>query len=178
MPILLLQKQYLKDSHSLVQTLEHLNPPPNSFIFTFDVESLYPSIPPKLGLEALRKIITPHFSASKANLIYTLSALTLEYHFLSFDNVIYQQIKGTAMGSNFSVVYACLFLAHLENSQSPHPNLFYFTRYIDDAFGVWTGTTLELDNYLKFYSTSTNNCIKLTITTSPFRLPFLDLWIK
>ena len=74
MPILLLHKQYLKYSHSLVQTLEHLNPTPNSFIFTFDVESLYPSIPPKLGLEALRKIITSPFSASKANLIYTLSA--------------------------------------------------------------------------------------------------------
>ena len=178
MPILLLQKQYLKDSHSLIQTLEHLKPPPNSFIFTFDVESLYPSIPPKLGLEALRKIITPHFSTSKTNLIYTLSALTLEYHFLSFDDVIYQQVKGTAMGSNFSVVYACLFLAHLENSQPPHPNLCFFTRYIDDAFGIWTGTKLELENYLQFYNTSTNNCIKLTITTSPSRLPFLDLWIN
>ena len=178
MPILLLQKQYLKDSHSLVQTLEHLNPPPHSFIFTFDVESLYPSIPPKLGLQALRKMITPHFSSSKTNLIYTLSALTLEYHFLSFDNMIYQQVKGTAMGSNFSVVYACLFLAHLENSQPSHPNLFYFTRYIDDAFGIWTGTKPELENYLQFYNTSTNNCIKITITTSPFRLPFLDLWIN
>ena len=135
LPILLTQKQYLKDSHSLIQTLENLNPPPNSFIFTFDVESLYPSIPPKLELEALRNIISPHFSINKTNLIYNLSTLTLEYHFLTFDSQIYQQIKGTAMGSNFSVVYTCLFLSHLENSH-PSPHLFYFTRYIDDAFGV------------------------------------------
>ena len=177
LPILLTQKQYLKDSHSLIQTLENLNPPPNSFIFTFDVESLYPSIPPKLGLEALRNIISPHFSINKTNLIYNLSALTLEYHFLTFDNQIYQQIKGTAMGSNFSVVYTCLFLSHLENSH-PSPHLFYFTRYIDDAFGVWTGTKPQLLDFLKFYGDTTNNSIRLTIQTSPTRLPFLDIWIN
>ena len=177
LPILLLQKQYLKDSHSLIQKLEQLTPPPNSFIFSFDVESLYPSIPPKLGLEALRHIISPHFSLAKTNLIYTLSALTLEYHYLAFDNQVYQQIKGTTMGSNFSVVYACLFLSHLENSQTT-PHLFYFTRYIDDAFGVWTGTKPQLLEYLSFYSRMTNNSIKLTIHTSPTRLPFLDIWIN
>ena len=90
----LLQKQYLKDSHSLIQTSKHVNPPPNSCIFTFNVESLYPSIPSKLGLGALQKTITPHFPTSKTNLFYTLSALMLEYHFLSVDNVIYQQVKG------------------------------------------------------------------------------------
>ena len=177
LPILLQQKQYLRDSFSLVQTLENITPPPNSFIFTFDVESLYPSIPPKLGLLALKHLIAPHFSKQKANLIYTLSALTLEYHFLSFNNQTYQQIKGTAMGSNFSVVYACLFLSFLENSNSS-PHLFYFTRYIDDAFGVWTGTKAQLLEFLKFYSLATQNSIKLTIQTSLTKLPFLDLWIN
>ena len=143
-----------------------------------NIKNYDPSIPPKLGLEALRKMITPHFSASKTNLICTLSALTLEYHFLSFDNKIYQQVKGTTMGSNFRVLHACLFLAHMENSQPSHPSLFYFTRYIDDAFGIWTGTKPELENYLQFYNTSTNNCIKITIAISPFRLPFLDVWIN
>ena len=177
LPILLVQKQYLRDSHSLVQTLEQLITPPNSFIFSFDVESLYPSIPPKLGLSALKNLIAPHFSNQKTNLIYTLSALTLEYHFLKFNNQIYQQVKGTAMGSNFSVVYACLFLSYLENS-NPSPHLFYFTRYIDDAFGVWTGTKIQLLEYLNFYSNSTQNSIKLTIHTSYTKLPFLDLWIR
>ena len=177
LPILLQQKQYLRDSFSLVQSLENLTTPPNSFIFSFDVESLYPSIPPKLGLLALKHLITPHFSKQKANLIYTLSALTLEYHFLKFNNQIYQQIKGTAMGSNFSVVYACLFLSYLENS-NPSPHLFYFTRYIDDAFGVWTGTKTQLLDYLNFYSITTQNSIKLTIQTSLTKLPFLDLWIN
>ena len=81
------------------------------------------------------------------------------------------------MGSNFSVAYACLFLSHLENSQTT-PHLFYFTRYIDDAFGVWTGTKPQLLEYLSFYSCMTNNSIKLTIHMSPTRLPFLDIWIN
>ena len=81
------------------------------------------------------------------------------------------------MGSNFSVVYACLFLSYLENS-NPSPHLFYFTRYIDDAFGVWTGTKTQLLEYLNFYSNSTQNSIKLTVHTSYTKLPFLDLWIR
>ena len=44
------------------------------------------------------------------------------------------------MGSNFSIVYACLFLAYLGNSQPLHHDLFFFTWYIDDAFGIWTST--------------------------------------
>ena len=90
------------------------------------------------------------------------------------------------MGSNFSVVYACLFLAYLENSQPLHPNLFFFTRYIDDAIGIRiddaikirTGTKTQLLDYLNFYSSNTNSCIKLTIQTSPSTLPFLDFWIN
>ena len=81
------------------------------------------------------------------------------------------------MGSNFSVAYACLFLSHLENSH-PSPHLFYFTRYIDDAFGVWTCTKPQLLDFLKFYGDTTNNSIRLTIQTSPTRLPFLDIWIN
>ena len=81
------------------------------------------------------------------------------------------------MGSNFCVVYACLFLSYLENS-NPSPHLFYFTRYIDDAFGIWTGTKTQLFEYLNFYSNTTQNSIKLTIHTSYTKLPFLDLWIN
>ena len=76
LPILLFQSQYLKDSLSLIQKLGNLHPP-YSFIFSFDVKSLYLDILPKLGVEALRHIIYPHFSLVKTNLIYTLGALSL-----------------------------------------------------------------------------------------------------
>ena len=42
------------------------------------------------------------------------------------------------MGNNFFVGYGYLFLAQLENTQ-PIPNeLFFFTRYIDNALEIWT----------------------------------------
>ena len=81
------------------------------------------------------------------------------------------------MGRNFSVVYACLFLAFLENS-NPSPHLFFFTRYIDDAFGIWTGTKTQLLEYLSFYNTSTQNSLKHSIRTLDSQLAFLDLWIN
>ena len=46
-------------------------------LFTFDVQSLYPSIPTPEGLHALRKMIQGHFPLEELNLIMSLASLTL-----------------------------------------------------------------------------------------------------
>ena len=81
------------------------------------------------------------------------------------------------MGSNFVVVYACLFLCHLEASTPllNHPHLAYFKIFIDDAFGVWirplNTLTLLLDRYgepLKYH-------IKISPSISPSQATILDI---
>ena len=114
-PILLQQKPHLTDSLSLLKELEQVRIAPNTILFTFDVESL--SIPTKEGLHALKNMITNAFDDQMLNLIMTLSALVLEYQFLEFNSTYWRHIRGTSMGSNFFVVYACLFLCFLENLQ-------------------------------------------------------------
>jgi hypothetical protein len=45
------------------------------------------------------------------------------------------------MGSNFVVVYACLFLAEIEDSNPSFKakELVLYKRYIDDGFSIWDG---------------------------------------
>ncbi len=79
--------------------------------------ALHPSIPTPEGLGALRNMIHEQFPSSEVNFIMNLAPLTLQQHFLEFDGKFWQQIKETAMGSNFTVVYTCPFLCFLENKQ-------------------------------------------------------------
>jgi len=68
---------------------------------------------------------------------------------------------------NFVVVYACL-LCDLENHVkefvAPHfdDHMLYFKRYINDAFGIWTGPEEFLKEYLANYSFE---CEETNITT-------------
>ncbi|XP_059072297.1 uncharacterized protein LOC131873359, partial [Cryptomeria japonica] len=175
LPVLLEQSNHLTDSICLLRDLENLCLPRDCLLFTFDVESLYPSIPMNAGLSALKAMVTKFFVLHGINLrlvemIYLLAELVLQYHFLEFDGIVYQQIRGTAMGSNFAVVYACLFLCHLEFSLSStvdtSPLLFY-KRFIDDAFGIWTGSLHSLQQFLSAYQNvfpeiNINPCISST----------------
>ena len=100
-------------------------------------------------------MITDAFDDQILNLIMTLSALVLEYQFLEFNSTYWRHIRGTSMGSNFFVVYACLFLCFLENLQQQTckpEELIFYKRYIDDVFGLWIGTQDNLLHYLKGYA--------------------------
>ena len=176
-PILQSQKQHLRDSLSLIRDIETLQLPPDTWLFTFDVESLYPSIPTAEGLDALRNMIKDHFSSGEVHLIMNLAALTLQQHFLEFDGRFWQQIKGTAMGSNFAVVYACLFLCFLENMQETKQELQYFKRYIDDALGFWHGNRHDLTVFLDSYAQGLKEHIKITRCVSQTEVIFLDVHI-
>ncbi|XP_057836802.2 uncharacterized protein LOC131047025 [Cryptomeria japonica] len=159
LPILLQQPNHLTDSLSLLRELKHRRLPHDCWLFTFDVESLYPSIPTSAGLFALKTLVSKFFAPRGINqqlvdMICSLAKVVLQFHFLEFDGVFYKQIRGTAMGSNFAVAYACLFLCHLEEvlfSSMDSSPLIFFKRYIDDALGIWTGSLHSLQQFLTAY---------------------------
>eukprot|EP01018_Ginkgo_biloba_P020649 Gb_11119 [translate_table: standard] len=183
LPILLKQQNHLPDSITLLNLISKTQFASNVILFTFDVESLYPSISTKEGLAALREMVEDvskegSFSNRYIDMIMHLAELILTEHCLEFNNVCYKQIQGTAMGSNFAVVYACLFLYHLERKVAEKiclKNLNFFKRYIDDAFGVWSGTIEELEVYFRTYSKIYPNNIKITTLVSVSAVNILDI---
>ena len=63
------------------------------------------------------------------------------------------------MGNNFAVIYACLFFCAQEEEIWICCNLFeklhmlYYKRYINDAFGIWTGPEWFLRQFLDVHGT-------------------------
>lgn len=179
---LLAQPNHLPDSLSLLQAIESERFPPDCILVTFDVESLYPSIPIQEGLLALRDMLlqcTVHsFSPEEVDFLVSAAELVLRWHFLEFNGSFYRQIRGTAMGSNFAVVYACLFLCHLEQEvqrRMPTPELSFFKRFIDDGLLVWTGSRDRLQEFLDCYQSIYPDNIRITSCISDTSVNLLDV---
>ena len=133
-----------------------------------DVVSLYTSIPHDLGLEALRywleksRAIIP--SRFTDQFVLEAAAFVLKNNHFKFDNQLYLQLIGTAMGTDFAPPYACLTMGFLEETKLEPELLKHYTpsqsreilenflRYIDDGFILWL---LDLD--LELFKTIMNS---------------------
>jgi hypothetical protein len=110
-------------------------------IFCADVSNLYPSIPTLEGIAAVRSVCTEYnYLTDELDLILDLLFWVLTNNYCIFDNNIYHQIRGTAMGTPVAVTYANIFLYHLEmpilrQLQRTCPFL-YYRRYVDDIFAI------------------------------------------
>ena len=142
-PLMIAAPSYIKNSQSLIKILDKRNFPFDCVLLEADVDNLYPSIPVEDGLLRLAAFLrTTHLSASRIGLIMDLSRWVLENNYCTFGGKIYQQVHGTAMGTPFAVVYACLFLTSIESEvYSKLPSELYrplfYKRYIDDIFSIF-----------------------------------------
>ena len=91
---------------------------PDTTIVTFDVTSLYTSIPHEYGLKALgyflttfKEVMNPRFNKQ---FILVAADFILKNNSLTFDSMFFLQLKGTAMGTVFAPTYANLTMAYHE----------------------------------------------------------------
>ena len=77
--------------------------------------------------------------------------VVLDNNNFSFNDKHYIQTEGTAIGSKLGRNYACVYMGGWEKilfEKSEKLPVFY-VRYIDDIFGIWTGTEEELKQFHK-----------------------------
>jgi hypothetical protein len=128
-------------SRQVVNELTDMIVPFDHVILCADVSNLYPSIPTDKGLAAVRSVcIEFNYLIDELDLIIELLGWVLTNNYCIFDNKIYHQIRGTAMGTPVAVTYANIFLYHLEmpilrQIQRTCPFL-YYRRYVDDIFAI------------------------------------------
>ena len=99
--------------------------------------------------------------------------------FLEFNNQIKQQISGTAIGTKCTPTYACIFMHNVETefleAQTDKP--FWWVRYIDDIFFIWTHAQEKLKVFLEDLNKFHPN-LKFTSVSSEENVAFLDLKVK
>ena len=104
---------YIKDDFDFLRKLPE-SVKPESYLVTFDVNSLYTNIPHDVGLSAVEYWIKKHPnllpSRFNAKFITESIKLILENNVFFFDDKYYNQLHGTAIGTKMAPVYATLFL--------------------------------------------------------------------
>jgi len=192
----------LTNISELIVNLETISIPKskNLLIATADVTALYPSIPLSNGTVALTWFLTTHskFNKLEIDFIIDLTRWVLRSNFVYSSeynpDTIYIQIKGTAMGTILSVVYANIYMIWIEHSIVAMFTLhiLLYKRLLDDILIIWDGYHSDFSNLMyefnkkgaestpnKANSLNIPNGIKLTWTTNVLnvesKLPFTYL---
>ncbi|UYV79890.1 hypothetical protein LAZ67_18000989 [Cordylochernes scorpioides] len=152
---------------NFIEDISSLSPPPQHIMASFDITSLYLSLPYSLITE---RVYTPF-------LVQQLTKLCLSMGTFTFQKQYYSQIRGTPMGSPLSSIISEIVLGFLDrwiNLTLPS-DIYYWRRYVDDIFCIIKSDSLHLihstlhsfNSHIKFTYEAEQNCV----------LPFLDILI-
>lgn len=159
---------YIKDSQQVLDEVKNLNLPPGAKLFTCDANAMYNNIDTDHAIEVItwwlrdlddRNLLPPFFPLDA---VLEAMVIIMKNNIFEFGDCYFLQLLGTAMGTSAAVMWATLYFAYHEvrNLIPKHGhNLFYFKRFIDDMFGIWTGNANT--DWLSFCN-DVNNFGKLT----------------
>lgn len=166
----------------LIDRIKNVNLHSGQKLYSLDITNMYRKIPSS----QYKRIITDLLIQTKTNPCISVDILrllntVLRHNYFTFNNKIFKQTFGLAMGSPLSPLLAEVFMAQYEEVilssvlASKHVNFWY--RYVDDVIICFDGTTRQFDRVLN-YINSVNPRIQLTFEIElDNRLDYLDLTI-
>lgn len=170
----------VSDSFHFVESLNNLRSNKN-FMCSFDIKSLFTNIPLNEVIEICveqlydSEITAPTFPKEVCIDLLKLATTNVEF---SFNNTMYRQIDGVAMGSPLGPILANIFVGYHEAQlfrTTPKPIAYY--RYVDDIFAIFNSES-QMD---KFYKKLSNMHAALSFTKEAEKnnsIPFLDVLVE
>ena len=156
-------------------------PKRNAFMCSFDVKSLFTNVPIdetiKICLDTLyrSKDITPP-CIDESLLKKLLQKCTVGVEF-SFNNLMYRQVDGVAMGSPLGPILANVFLGYCETRIAPDEWPELYRRYVDDTFSLFSGGKAEALKFLARLN-SLHPSLQFTMESEDEgKLPFMDVLV-
>ncbi|BHF64027.1 hypothetical protein SprV_0200702500 [Sparganum proliferum] len=147
---------------------------PDQIMVSFDVVSLFTSIPQDLARDVLRKRLEDKYDET-TGLLKTQHLMQLcafcQRTFFTFGGRTYEQIKETPMGSSISSLVAGLVLQELGKVAFSHYKPAFWRRYVDDTFAI-----IEKDRLSGFQDLLNSICPDIQFTREDEedeKLPFL-----
>ena len=173
----------LKNSYDVKERLANQIIPDSFMLVSFDVKSLFTSIPQSFAIECIKSFLENNsdiYERTRLNSseILKLMEICLEATCFCYNDQIYKQIHGMPMGSPVSVVIAEIVMQHIENlilSNDSFVFQFWF-RYVDDIFACLEKNKIEEN--LNFIN-SINHNIQFTVEKEVNNeINFLDIFMK
>ena len=190
-PFTLHVQSYLRDTIDLLNYLPK-TVPESTILVSFDVTSLYTNINHELDVKAMEYWINKHPGSLNPRFskefITNSILLILTNNTFTFDDRIFLQKRGTAMGTKMAPSYATLVLGDLENElysqvsskmgeEIGHYVYTNWRRFLEDSYINWPygeDKSKELHDILN----SLDDSIQLTPETRCEELPFLDVMMR
>lgn len=177
-PLSIKHPAYVRDTYHFVEIVHSLRIPSDSefFFFSMDVESLYTNIPIQAGIACIRKAFEEHPDPKRPDEeLLKLLHINLTRNDFMFNGKYYLQIKGTAMGKKFAPAYANIFMAYWEKEAflKCKAKPAYYLRYLDDIWGIWTGSSQEFEDFVRTLN-SHDPSIRLKTEVNNNAINFLD----
>ena len=148
---------------------------------SFDIKSLFTNVPLQEAINITADALYNNFSLNlklkKQEFINLMEMATNEVEF-SFNNVIYRQIDGVAMGSPLGPALANVFVGYQEEKLFNiinHPRLYF--RYVDDTFALFKDQS-EMDEFYKQLNLLHPSLQFTREFENKDELPFLDVLVK
>ena len=169
---------FVENSADLCDILRDIQIDSDEVLVSFDVKSLYTSVPIDLALDAVRSLLETTTKPVETQLttdeLIDLLSLCLRESSFQFRNQFYEMTNGLAMGSPASPIVANIFMAELEQTaiktMVSMPKL--WLRFVDDVLAIMkrqdVDTTLQHIN-----EQHPDICFTMEIE-SDGSLPFLD----
>jgi hypothetical protein len=179
----------LKNSIQLINEIEDMEISDTTYLVTFDIESLYTNINQDEASKIILAILYKSFNSNMGfcilhpMIIYEFLNFIFNNNYIMFNDQIFKQHYGIAMGTSVAPTIANIYMWDLENklfNKLNHinskliPKKYY--RYLDDIFMLWDRSLDELINFKDIFNSMDPN-IKLTMNHDLNTIDYLDLII-
>ena len=152
---------------------------PGECLSSYDVSALFTLLPVNPALNIIRDLLDKDQTIRKRTVlavsdIILLLEFCLKNTYFSFQDQIYEQVEGAAMGSLVSPIVANLYMEYLEKSSKycPNPPRFWH-RFVDDTFVIHKEVNKQ--DFLQHIN-SVDSAIRFTVEDNKEdgSIPFLD----
>ncbi|BHF84944.1 hypothetical protein SprV_1002809800 [Sparganum proliferum] len=166
-------------ANQFLERIKHLKLEPDESMVSFDVVSLFTSIPQQLAIDVVDQLLAECYEERdkplKSEHLLELLRYCLKTYF-TFGGQMYEQIKGTPMGSPLSGLIAEVVLRRIEHLVFAKYQPMFWARYVDDTFVVVKTADIE---HLKELLNSVDPDIQFTMEAEANnQLPFLDVLVR